>query len=313
VDQAANPYYLALSFIGGAGILTGLHIFFRRWRQQRLVNDTPQARLRSAAQGYVKLRGRASCIDGTMLQAPLTGRSCVWWTYRIEQRGRDRRIAFDWQHRHSGSSDQSFLLCDQDDQCQVDPAGAEVEPSERNVWYGNSPDDVPPALLGGVQFGFGQKYRYIEAIIKPDAQLSVLGELRSSSQSITNTVDDEAAALLSQWKQNQPALIARFDANHDGLIDAAEWQAARAAALAEAQQMRVQRAPQLRVSVLGKPQHDQPFLIAALSPGQLARTEWRRALAGFALMGLSLIVTCYALAHARSAASTYREMTSSAP
>ena len=79
----ANPFYLAVAVGGGAGVLTGLYIFFRRWRQQRLVEDTPAARIRSAAQGYVRLSGRAQAADGKPLRAPLTGRRCVWWTYRI--------------------------------------------------------------------------------------------------------------------------------------------------------------------------------------------------------------------------------------
>lgn len=298
----ANPFYLAVAVGGGAGVVTGLYNFFRRWRQQRLVEDTPPARIRSAAQGYVRLSGRAQPADGKALRAPLTGRSCVWWTYRIQQRQRGGRDAILWRHNDSGTSDQPFLLIDQSDHCVVDPDGAEVEPSDRRVWYGNSPDDVPPALLGGFNFGFGQRYRYIEAILKEDAQLSVLGELRADTGSMTNTIDDEAAAVLSRWKRNQPALLARFDANHDGRIDAAEWEAARAAARTEARQNMLQQAPEGRVCVLAKPRDKQPFLIAALSAGQLARTERWRAMAGLALTLLSLIVTCLAIAQVRSAA-----------
>jgi hypothetical protein len=298
----ANPFYLAAAVGGGAGVLTGLYIFFRRWRQQRLVEDTPAARIRSAPQGYVRLSGRAQPADGKALRAPLTGRSCVWWTYRIQQRERDGRAAILWRHNDTGTSDQPFLLIDQSDHCVVHPDGAEVEPSDRKVWYGNSADEIPPALWGGFCFGFGQRYRYIEAILKQDAQLSVLGELRAETGSMTNSIDDEAAALLSRWKQNQPVLLARFDANHDGRIDAAEWEAARAAALAEARQNRLQQVPEQRVCVLAKPRGNEPFLIAALSPGQLARTERWRAMAGLALTLLSLVVTCVAIAHVRGAA-----------
>ena len=301
----ANPFYLAVAVGGGAGVLTGLYIFFRRWRQQRLVEDTPAARIRSAAQGYVRLSGRAQAADGKPLRAPLTGRRCVWWTYRIQQRGRGAPDSIPWSHNNSGTSDQPFLLIDQNDHCVIDPDGAEVEPSDRKVWYGNSADDIPPALWGGFLFGFGQRYRYIEAILKEDDQLSVLGELRPAAGSATNTIADEAAALLSRWKQDQHALLARFDANHDGRIDAAEWEAARAAALIEAQQNMLQQPPEQRICVLAKPRDRQPFLIAALSAGQLARTERWRATAGLALTLLSLIVTCLAIAHVRSVVAGY--------
>ena len=301
----ANPFYLAVTVGGGAGVLTGLYTFFRRWRQQRLVEDTPAARIRSAAQGYVKLSGRAQAADGNALRAPLTGRRCVWWTYRIQQRGRGGRDSILWGHNDAGTSDQFFLLVDQGDHCLIDPEGAEVEPSDRKVWYGNSADDIPPALWGGFLFGFGQRYRYIEAILKEDDQLSVLGELRAATGSTTNTIADEAAALLSRWKQDQQGLLARFDANHDGRIDAAEWETARAAALIEARQNMLQQAPEQRVCVLAKPRDQQPFLIAALSAERLAGTERWRATAGLALTLLSLIVTCLAIAHVRSVAAGY--------
>ena len=301
----ANPFFLALAVGGSAGVLTGLYIFFRRWRQQRLVEDTPAARIRSAAQGYVRLSGRAQAVDGKALRAPLTGRRCVWWTYRIQQRGRGGRDSILWRHDNSGTSDQPFLLIDQSDHCRIDPEGAEVEPSDRKVWYGNSADDIPPALWGGFLFGLGQRYRYIEAILKEDTQLSVLGELRPAGGSMTNTITDEAAALLSRWKQDQRGLLARFDANHDGRIDAAEWETARAAALIDARHNMLQQAPEQRVCVLAKPRDRQPFLIAALSAGQLARAERWRATAGLALTLLSLIVTCLAIAHVRSVAAGY--------
>src|SRR5450631_1766602 len=98
-----------------AGILAGLYIFFRRWQQQRLVEDTPQARVRSAPQGYVKLSGRAHSASGKLLRAPLTGRTCVWWTYRIQQREHNQLLGMSWRHGDSGTSEQPFLLNDQGD------------------------------------------------------------------------------------------------------------------------------------------------------------------------------------------------------
>jgi hypothetical protein len=296
VDQA-NPYHLAAAVASSAGIFGGLYIFFHRWRQQRLVEDTPASRIRSAPQGYARISGRARRVGDKALRAPLTGRSCVWWSYRVEQRERCGRYANLWHRNDSGTSNQPFLLVDQGEHCLVDPDGAEVEPSDRKVWYGNSPDEIPLALLGGFILGFGHAYRYIEAILTEEAQLSVLGEFRVNTGSTTNTIDDEAAALLSRWKRDQQALLARFDANHDGRIDGAEWEAARIAAHSEAQRNKLQQAPEERVNVLGKPRGKQPFLIAAQSARQLARTERWRALGGLALTLLSLIVTCYAIGH----------------
>jgi hypothetical protein len=302
VEQALNPYCLVGICFGSAGMLTGLYLFFRRWRQQRLVEDTPQARIRSAPQGYVKLNGRARCADGNLLRAPLTGRRCVWWSYRIQQRRNNRPLGISWRNGDSATSDQPFLLTDQGDHCLVDPNGAEVEPSERKVWYGDAPDDVPLALQGGLNVGMGGNCRYTEAILSEDAQLSVLGEFRANTGSAANALEDEAAALLDQWKRDQPALLARFDSNHDGQIDAAEWETARAAALTQAQHNRLHQAPEQRIGVLSKPGAGKPFLIAAQSEAQLVGTERRRALAGLALTLISLVLTCLAIAHLRAGA-----------
>lgn len=300
MHQASISYVFVILSCGGAGILTGLYIFFRRWRQQRLVEDTPAARIRSAPAGYVRLSGRAKSIDGRPQFAPLTGRSCVWWTYRVEERGNGGWRGVSVPLDDSGTSDQAFLLIDRSHQCLVEPEGAEVEPSDRKVWYGDSSDEVPVALMSGLQFAVGRKYRYVESILSEDAELSILGEFRASTGSITNALEDEAAALLEKWKRDQPALLARFDADHDGRIDAAEWETARAAALAQARHNTIEQAPEQRVCVLAKPHDSRPFLIAATSAGQLAQTERMRAMAGLAIALLSLLGTCYAIARVHS-------------
>jgi hypothetical protein len=210
----------------------------------------------------------------------------VWWKYQIEERKGVGLFGSSWTCTDSGTSDKPFLLSDEDHDCLVDPDGAEVEPSERRKWR-------------GTRYKFDQNFRYTEAILSEDTPLSILGELRANSGSITNTIEDEAAALLNQWKQDQPALLARFDANHDGHIDAAEWDIARAAALAQAQRNKVHEPPGVRVNVLAKPGSGRPFVIAECSVAQLARLEKRRAMAGLALTVMSLIAICYAITHLR--------------
>jgi E3 Ubiquitin ligase len=296
VHQALNSHYLFLLLLGSVGMLAGLYIFFRRWHELRLVQDTPTARIRSAPQGYVKLVGRARA-PGKALRAPLSGRHCVWWHYKVEQRRNGSLDYLRWLQCDSGTSDAPFLLADEDAQCMIDPDGAEVEPSERKTWTGTSGLAPPRSLLGGAPFSLDENYRYTEALVLENAELSVLGELRADTGSITNTFDDEAAALLGRWKQDQRSLLARFDADHDGRIDAAEWDAARAAALAQARQNMLHQPPEQRINRLVRPHGGQPFVIAARSAEQLARLEGWRALSGLALTVVSVIVTSYAIAH----------------
>lgn len=64
--------------------------------------------------------------------------------------------------------------------------------------------------------------------------------------------------------------------DHDGRIDAQEWEAACAAARAEVQRT-TRTSVADRVSVVGKTSHGEPFLIAPFSEEQLARREKRYA------------------------------------
>ena len=57
----------------------------RSFWKLRLIVDTPTARIRSAAQGYVELTGIAH-PHRELVAAPLTGTPCVWYRYEIEER-----------------------------------------------------------------------------------------------------------------------------------------------------------------------------------------------------------------------------------
>ena len=209
-----------------AGLAFGLYSFFRRWHQQRMLEDTPLARIRSAPQGYVKLSGHAKPLAGKPLRAPLSGRPCVWWKYTVGTRGEGPGSR--WCPDQWDTSTEPFLLADRDDYCLVDPQGADIEPSDRRVWYGEEPHLPTPSIFGFTPLASSRANRYMESVILADAQLSVLGELRTDFGSVANSLDDEAAARLSEWKADQRTLLARFDRNHDGRIDQAEWEQARA-------------------------------------------------------------------------------------
>jgi hypothetical protein len=288
-----QPLVFALT-ISLAGLAYGLYSFFHRWRQQRMVQDTPRARVRSAAQGYVKLGGRASSRDKP-LRAPLSGRTCVWWTYSVRPRS-----GKNWREADSGTSDEPFLLTDDGQHCLVDPQGADIEASNRRVWCGESPRMPTFAIFGYSPFASRNSNRYMEAIIVEDAQLSVLGDLRTDSGSVTYSLDDEARARLSAWKADQARLLARFDTNHDGKIEQQEWEQARLAARVEVQNEHLRQAPEMPVHVLRKPADGRPFVIAALSCAQLERTEGRRAIAGLALTLLCLLAACLLMAQLRA-------------
>jgi hypothetical protein len=263
-------------------------------RRDRLVEDTPLVKIRSAAQGYVKVFGRARAAADGPANAPLSSRTCVWWQFEVEEKRRTANDRTEWCSIESASSVTPFVLADDDAECLVGPVNAEITPTTSDVWYGSAPRprNAPPVsrvLLGD------DDYRYTERLLSVGDLLTVVGELRSSSE--IRREDEAAAALLHQWKQDQKALLARFDTNHDGRIDATEWEAVRQAAAAEAK-TGLLSSPISRINVIGESVNGQPFMIAPMDPEHMVSREKRRALMYLAL-GIACVVLCgWAIEHA---------------
>ena len=124
--------------------------------------------------------------------------------------------------------------------------------------------------------------------------MCVLGEFRSHSE--VGDVNAAIAAKLHEWKQDQPGLLARFDLDHDGKLNDAEWDAARQAAARESQSQTLQSAIR-RESVISEPANGEPFLIAPLTEAALERRE--RLFAGlYLVLGLVGVAVCaWAIGH----------------
>src|SRR5262249_32879759 len=112
-----NPAVIAA--IAAAGALLCLYGFFRRLRRDRLLADTPLAHIRSAAQGYVKVAGHTRPAGAAATAAPLSGRPCVWWDFKVAEQHRDSRGRTEWQTVESATSVELFVLADADAQCLV--------------------------------------------------------------------------------------------------------------------------------------------------------------------------------------------------
>jgi E3 Ubiquitin ligase len=258
---------------------------FRAWAKNRVIEDTPTSRVRSAAQGYVELSGLGALPANSSNRGPLTGVPCTWWRYKIEERrhtGRSRA----WSSVDGGTSTEPFLLDDGTGQCLIDPRGAEVFPAVTNVWYG--PEAWPEVRVPDGTGVFGwlvdtfvtDRYRYTEQRLQLHQHVYAIGAFRSLGGAGACDTETEAANLLHDWKQNQTALLARFDRNRDGTLSAAEWEQAR---LAARQQVQAAHAADTRppsVNVLGDPMDGRAFLLAACDGESLAQRFRRRALAG---------------------------------
>jgi hypothetical protein len=271
-----------------AGALLCLYGFFRRMRRDRLLANTPVLHIRSAAQGYVKFQGQARPANTAPTAAPLSGRPCVWWDFKVAERYRDSKGREEWRQIESATSVELFVLADEDAECLVGPVKAEVTPSRIDTWYGIGPRPVggPPAV--STLLMSSGSYRYIERLLDVGAEVCVAGELRSHSE--TGDLAGAIATKLHEWKQDQASLLERFDTDHDGVLNASEWETARAAAAEECEGQKLQAAI-TRTSIVSEPADGRPFLICTGGAERMEKREWRLAWFYFAI-GLACVWVC---------------------
>lgn len=300
IRASGNPDTLRLEFWLAVAALAAATAYsfwygFRAWRKNRTIEDTPRARVRSAAQGYVELIGWGCLPEQSPIKGPLTGIPCTWWSYQIEERGGAGKSR-SWNTIDKGMSETPFIFDDGTGQCWVDPRGAEVVPHARTVWYGSDPWPqfrLPPGqgIFGKLTDALlsGGRYRYTERRLQAREPMCALGEFRSHGGASVESADAEAAALLHDWKQDQGKLLARFDANHDGVIGPDEWERARAAAREEVLAKRSAEPQGPETHVLAEPGDGRAFLLAASDGESLARRFRLQAFAS---------VTCFVAAAA---------------
>jgi hypothetical protein len=258
-------------FILGLSVAAAFYYSFRFLRHTRLIEDTPTSRVRSAHQGYVELEGVAHPAERAPLSAPLTGTACVWWFYEIEKKVR-RNKSTSWDTIDKKTSDAPFYLEDDTGRCLVNPVGAEVVTTLRQVWHGSSAwPSGPPSGSGLFHSG---SYRYTERRIAPGSRVYALGLFETRS-ALHDGADEDTALRekLAEWKQD-PARMQLLDVNRDGTVDVKEWEAARRAALAELQRTRLQQASEGLHTLSRPPQRGQPYLLSAVLQHDLCR-RWR--------------------------------------
>jgi len=288
-----QEFWIFLGSVSLGGI-AALRAGYRALAHKRLIEDTPTALLRSAAQGSIEIAGIARLFDGERITAPLTGRECCWYRYSIERRQRDGKGRTRWTQVEKGVSPHLFMLDDGTGTCAVDPDGADVIPSIRNAWRGNS--RIPPRLTarpGWFMRLHGHEYRYTEELLEIGKPLYALGFLLTHGGAATPAdISAETAARLRALKSDRAALLQRYDTDGDGEIDTREWEAARRDAEAETRAAHADTAsPTLAVDLLARPaDRGQPFLLSAETESHLRRRHAAASLAWLTL-GAGLAVT----------------------
>jgi hypothetical protein len=218
-------------------------------KRNRAVADTPTSKIGSAAQGYVEIHGRACRGSEYLATGKLGSLPCIWYRYTTYRKDSDNK----WEVVARGISDSTFGVEDGSGRVLVDPDHAEVLTNHRNTWYDGD-------------------YKHVEEQLLPSDSIYVLGEFTTVGGTNGDlSLKDDVAALLAEWKKDQPSLLQRFDLNNDGQIDMHEWELARRAAQREVEKQHREIRLQPGVHVMRAPTDGRHFLIANLSPQQLNR------------------------------------------
>ncbi len=294
LTASPQDFWIGWAIIGIAATLTGYGIF-HFIRRARLIEDTPTAKIRSAAQGYVELIGKGKYLGDKPQVAPLTGTPCTWYSYKIERKvhsGKHTR----WSTVESDTSVLPFLLLDDTGQCLIDPTGAEVIPAVNQVWYGHSrrPTSGPARNSGGFFQLSSGGYRYTEKRLHADEFLYALGDFVTLGEhDRTQQLDREVSATLKAWKQKPEALLRHFDTDKNGAIDLQEWQRVREVARHKVLQDRLHKAAVPSVHTLGRPRDGRPFILSVRSQRDMSRKFRLKAAASLVVFVLAGPVTVW--------------------
>lgn len=251
--------------------LVSLVAWLSAMQRARLFTDTPLSAIASASQGQVRLQGRGQPLGGEPLRAPLSGLPCLWYRLHTERQEEDNR----WVSDHRDESTASFILNDGTGTCVLDPEGADMQVARKKCWEEGD-------------------YRHTLWTILERDPLLVVGYFRTDSTGHVGTSRSAAVSeLLSQWKEDKPALLKRFDLNQDGEINMQEWELARAQAQREADKAKQQAIREHQdLHFMGAAKDGRPCVIATLDQQALVRryTLWAWAQAAIflaAMVGLA--------------------------
>ncbi len=293
VTQATPPAFW-IAFLAAMALAVAAFVYaFIFLQRVRAIEDTPTARIRSAAQGYGELSGMAQLMDGAPIVAPLTGKTCAWYRYKVEKMGDKHTHVVD-----SGSSDELFLLVGTTGRCVIDPEGATVITRHKEVWFDYSYPSRKrgghSGLLGQILGRVGSRYRYTEERLRASEPLYAIGMFKSVGGGAESfNTEEEVRALLRAWKSDKARLLKDFDANGDGEIDLQEWEVVRKAAHQQVRKEQSQRSVASPTHVMSKPVHGKrPYLLSALSEEELVK-RFRLSAAGslmaFLLLGSAAV------------------------
>ncbi len=186
-----------VSLFATLGVPFGAWLFFagfRSWRIQRLIEDTPTARIRSMAMGLVELSGQVE--HRSRVAGPFSARECAYWELDISTLSGSRRSENQWSVVHRANSGSPFYLRDTTGVALVYPQGAELR-TTYGVEETTAGLGVPSMYMEYMESeGLSMRHiwalgamRFRERILEQGASVYVLG--RANPKAMSQSISDE--------------------------------------------------------------------------------------------------------------------------
>lgn len=179
----------------GAGTF-GFVYGFKALRVQRVIADTPTAKVRSLAMGLVELQG--SVRSRSRVTSPFTARSCAWWEVEVQTLRHSSKGIRHWSTVYRESSGQPFYLSDGTGEVLVFPNGAEVRAghvvSEETMGLGVP--ELYSSFMDGRQLGMSHIWsmgpmRFRERVLEEGQAVYLLGRAQPRAQSVSVSMDED--------------------------------------------------------------------------------------------------------------------------
>ena len=180
----------------GLGAVAFVH-GFRSLRLQRLIRDTPTAKVRSLAMGLVELQGLVRSRSRT--RTPFSDRDCVWWEVELQTMSKSNKGGRTWHTVHRERSGHPFYVDDGTGTALVYPQGADVRAgdlvSEETHGFG-----VPEPYAGYMQSReLGMRHlwamgpmRFRERRLEEGRAVFVLGRATPKANAVEVSMDEDA-------------------------------------------------------------------------------------------------------------------------
>ena len=187
----------------------GLYVGLRSYRLAGLIAATGVTAASAAQEGMTAVERKASAPSvGKSLRAPLTGSVCCWFHCKIEEYVRGAWKEWRWTTVEDLTSEWPFLISDESGRCAVWPAGAEVVPTDRSVWHGETkkPRDRNPSRESPAKRSWYRgnvvvagspmlRFRYTEERIYPGDGIYAIGWSSSEPSVASDSIEEPMEAI----------------------------------------------------------------------------------------------------------------------